>query len=831
MSQISATVRLRPTRFAFIVRPDDKTRALEIFRINTCLWGGRFNPIIPFFKKVPSWWDRHGRRFDTPGKIVNGYLDRYEPDFIVEAEKGLAHGLGFDPDRVLQLNEVLSGEHDVPKHGHGLCTVDIYKDLYKTEFQFQRRDAHDIATATAEDSAFDAFSACVFGDFPRDEELGYIRTAFEYAFRPNNLTINARSLAQIYASGMTSPLRISREKIQIDYHDYNDGGIFVLDARKPRDLIDYWNLRTLRRQVVAIPVQWLDDLSELCRDLIRHAYRPVPGNMNGVMHRVPVMFSRSIAQNEIEELYKRYFIVDVEGANVRQDWYPPIWRKDPPFVSGYPRPTLNAGTKTFDLQVKEGKPSILLASLHPEFAEAFGGKNRWANVVTLRDLGFRSQLATTAPTDYRSPKFSPVRNGGEAPIPTTEGLTVFMKYKEIPQYWELADGSAAISQWLEKSGYKVRLTDAGRASQQVIQMLGGLHGVRSIAKAEIVKLLNGISRRPTMRSIPHNEFLNKVNAAVKGDHWLDRASEDLVASNAVELGMEVRCTKCASWSWYALRQLDNSVTCSLCLRQFRFPSIEPELRKGSRWAYRLIGPFALPDFANGGYAAALTLRFLSVVVGDADDGLTWSTGLELQLSENSKIEADIVCWRQRRRRFGIDHPTEIIFGEAKSFGRGGSLNPVLAAARLKNEDVFTEEDVARMKALAERFPGSVLVLATMKHAKELTKPELQRVRKLAEWGREYIRSTTKTRASVILLTGTELFSSYSLRSTWEELGGKHKELISPTHYHLEDLETLADFTQQLYLGLPSFHVWEDARWKARAARRKGGGSEKVRLPT
>jgi hypothetical protein len=47
MSHVTAQVSLRPIRFAFLVRPDEKKGTLEIFRINTCLWGGRFNPIIP----------------------------------------------------------------------------------------------------------------------------------------------------------------------------------------------------------------------------------------------------------------------------------------------------------------------------------------------------------------------------------------------------------------------------------------------------------------------------------------------------------------------------------------------------------------------------------------------------------------------------------------------------------------------------------------------------------------------------------------------------------------------------------------------------------------
>jgi len=54
MSSISAHVRLRPIRFAFLVRPDDLSRTIEIFRVNTCLWGGKFNPIIPYFTEVQA---------------------------------------------------------------------------------------------------------------------------------------------------------------------------------------------------------------------------------------------------------------------------------------------------------------------------------------------------------------------------------------------------------------------------------------------------------------------------------------------------------------------------------------------------------------------------------------------------------------------------------------------------------------------------------------------------------------------------------------------------------------------------------------------------------
>ena len=49
----TAQMSLRRIRLAFRVRPGDKKGTLEIFRINTCLWGGRSNLII-FYVKYTS---------------------------------------------------------------------------------------------------------------------------------------------------------------------------------------------------------------------------------------------------------------------------------------------------------------------------------------------------------------------------------------------------------------------------------------------------------------------------------------------------------------------------------------------------------------------------------------------------------------------------------------------------------------------------------------------------------------------------------------------------------------------------------------------------------
>ena len=815
MSHISVHVRLRPVRFAFLVRPDDGKRTLDIFRVNTCLWGGKYNPIIPCLQRVPTWWDRHGHRFETAEQIVNGYLDFFEPDFIVETEPGLADGFGFDKERVLQISTLLKREGDRDRSGHGQSVFNLYRDLYRKEFQFARRHEHNIIDVVPEKQSLSAFSACLFGAFPAETDLKYLGKAFTDAFEPKKVSLNGASLVNLYKSGFTSVLRIGQLKIKVDYHDHSNPTLFVLDSHEPRDLIDFWNLRAVRRYVVPVPVQWLDDLSEFCKEFIVKNYRPLPGNPHGVMIRVTVMFARSIPAKDIKRLHTNHFRVNVAGASVHQDWYPSIWRPSPEFTVREMRPTLSAAEKKFDIPFIAEKPEVRFDCLHPEFADEYGNQNSCANVVKLQDWTGKDQIATVFPCDYKNPAFPKFRLGGDLLLPTTEGFVIFPQYKNIPERWKIPDGSTAINNWLKTNGINTVLSDAGRATQQIIQTLGGFWGVASFAHADIVKLLNEISRRPISRSAHHQEFRSRIKNATKNDTWRMRSFESLVERNAVELGLELKCTKCSSWNWYSLKQLDYKMTCSLCLRQFEFPIINPSTRSNSRWAYRLIGPFALPNYADGGYGASLSIRFFSEIIGKYDRAvLTWSAGQKLKLAPKKEVECDFILWYQRKMFFGNDYPTELVFGEAKSF-RGESSEEKRA-----RRDAFQAIDVDRMKELAIHFPGSILVFSTMKKANELSNDEIGRIAKLAKWGREYIRERRQTRAPVIVLTGTELFAPFSLGETWKKMGGRHAQLIEPGWVRTDNLRVLADLTQQLYLNMPSYGTWLEAKWKNRAARRK-----------
>ena len=53
MSAGSVTIKVRPLRIAFIVDPSDREGLQEAIKINSTLWGGTYNPIIPAFRRTP----------------------------------------------------------------------------------------------------------------------------------------------------------------------------------------------------------------------------------------------------------------------------------------------------------------------------------------------------------------------------------------------------------------------------------------------------------------------------------------------------------------------------------------------------------------------------------------------------------------------------------------------------------------------------------------------------------------------------------------------------------------------------------------------------------
>ncbi len=790
MKKINVDISLRPIRFGFVVNPTDSKSLLEIFRINTCLWGGMYNPIIPYFKKIPEWWERDGYKFENADQIINGYLDFFEPDFIVEAEKGIASCLNYEQNRVLQLSDLLINDTE-KNHRYGLSVTEVYQHLYRNEFQFiHKRKPNFIHIRPSKD--INLFSACIFGSFPQHKNVNYYESFYKEVFSPQEIHLDGNKLKELYESEYWCPLKITSANIQIKNNYRIDPSLIILDANKPYDLIDFWNLRTITNNILAIPMQWLENISDFSKEFIINNYRPLPNNPNGVMIHPTVIFSRSIKESKAHELFKNHIQVDKKGANTLQIWYPPIWRSTPEHTIRKTRATLCSSKKELEVSIEENQTDIKFELMSPEFiTNRHNVGHRWANSIRLTEQSNENQLALVFPTDYKRSTLLNI-SFAEIIISSTEGFIVFPKLFDSHAYWRLQNGDVAFANWFKEKDIQINLSKSGRSAQQIIQTLGGFFHLDSIANQEIILLLDNLAKKQNKCATYHKFYNEGIKKIVKRDQLKYRYFEILVDQKVVELGLEVKCSLCDSWNWYKLNKLNATIDCDFCLKSYKFPVKNPLETNEIRWAYRVIGPFAMNKFADGGYATALSLRFFGSVfsTGLPHAGITWSTGMELLFSDKTRIESDFLIWYQRKSIFCLNYPTEFIFGETKSFGK----------------ESFGKKDIARMKILAKKFPGSILVFSTMKDS--LSKYEIQQIRKLAEWGRKHIKNQRTTQAPVIILTGTELFSERFLKISWKNKGGKHEKLAELLNH---DIKQLADLTQQLYLNMPSYFSWMEEK--------------------
>ena len=76
------TQTLRPLKLAYIVRPNDTTSLRKVIETNAFLWGAKYNPVLPLYKKTPQYL-KNNFKINKISELLYGNLKFFEPDFIV----------------------------------------------------------------------------------------------------------------------------------------------------------------------------------------------------------------------------------------------------------------------------------------------------------------------------------------------------------------------------------------------------------------------------------------------------------------------------------------------------------------------------------------------------------------------------------------------------------------------------------------------------------------------------------------------------------------------------------------------------------------------------
>lgn len=809
MENIYGSVALRPTRIGFLTRPTQQhfAQVREIMRLCTCLWGGMFNPIIPVCSSLPAAWRRDNFQEITGSGLGDAYVRFFEPDVFVEAEAGLAEEVGiarskrFSSDRVVSLKQFVGSDgRRRADFSFGLSALDVYQELYEEEFKFAPRKKRRVAVFAKDNP----FSEAVFGGFSSSKPLAYLKKSYIAICEPETFNTSAVDCLRLMQEGYFAPVHATLHELDVTFENRDDPTIFVFDPQKTVDLIDYWNLRQFRSNVFPVNVHWFDQFVGTIRKLITANFRPLPNNKNGVMIHTTVEFARSIDPSIRDALVNAHLGGLPAGSVIYKYWYDPIWRIEWRNAGIQPR-RAKVVSAVVDIEeaVDEKEQMLKLPSPSPKFASKYSFVNnhaRWMNVVNLTDFSVRdSSFALTFPPNVKGDDF-PVLGYADRSLCTREGIVLFQQFKSHRAGLKLMSQQDAVIGWFASRGIKVSPSSSGRNALQVLRSAGGTRGCSLFADEGTVKILDKMAKTIQREADGTTaQYPDRTASIAEWKEVLGRRSRsvfsratlsDFTDHNVMRVGLTLACPHCAKDNWYSLSDVDYEVVCERCLNRFAFPQAGMKFNEAD-WRLRVLGPFSVPDYADGAYATVLTLRLFNDTLYFNRTPTTFATGLDI-VAGSSRFEIDFAGWYSEGKKFWIDPSPVVVFGETKSFGT----------------EVFKERDVRRLKSLAETFPGSYVVFSAMKA--ELADVEKSRIRKFAEWGR-VPQKNGEPRAMVIVLTGSELFADHSIEQTWKKMGGEHAAMVQHPSVSIDDLWTLAEITQRLYLGMPSYWNWRAQR--------------------
>lgn len=762
---------VRPLRLALLVDPYDLDSIRRAISCNTGQWAGMFNPLIPVFKRRPTWWTPRLPFPDwAPSAIdlANAAIEAWDPDFVVECREQPASQPAENLPRMDR--EVLMMHHFDDQRQHspaGVSTRFIIQQLHEELFRFMRAGGPEAVVVGGTGPLAD-FAAAAFGDFG-DGEGRQLASFYRESLGASDIALDASNLLQLlgYASNsipLLPPLRMGTHKLSVFWPFVaRDKVLFLISPSSGIDLIDFWNLRAAGRTVIPVPVE----LASQLMPQISEAFDEIAGGNDG-----PITFAcgRRIPEEKLKEFRDG---LDQPGRTIIDPGLL-TWDYEHEGMD-FQRPDIAGAEDQQRLDIIRERVEFPLITPKLTRRGTAPNLNAWASVVR-----FRPYLNSDDRAAAFSPALGQVGQLLEAWEPLrvearSEGLVTIIG-PESKVNWRPPSGTDVFSWYIRQQGFEPNLSDPGSIATEIVRRLGGLTAMGLVQHPALVALMD-----KAVRSETGTVKLAEVRKATMEARGNDRARADKLLSRLLErrvldLGLTLRCPRCSKSNWYSPGELGRTCECSRCLDQFPFPGVQPP----KEWAYKPRGGFAAPDFARGSYPVLFSLAALDNLAGRG----TWSPSLSL----NDDLEIDFAYWAQDGWRPG---------------GERGEWNLLLGEAKTYCE--FEEKDIDRARALRAKFPGSTFIFSTLRE--NLTKDEINRI---AAFARPTDREDAAAQPDVIVMTALELYARGNLTSAWKEAGGRASE-VAPMHLSAQRswAASIADITQRLHLGLEGYDAW---RW-------------------
>ena len=528
MAHGTVNVRLRPIKLAFLVNPNDKDSLLKAIEINTFLWGGISNPIIPTYKRLPSTWEERWlkTRNLNAQKALSGYLDNFDPDYVVPMGECSDYSLDIgDREKVDDVSDILElvEEDGTPRYGIGL--FEIFNHFIHRELKFQRRHPLDICIPRF-GFRYRIFLASVFGQF--SEKIDTIFWGhFAEALEAKKSDCSAFNYTEFFNPQKLFLARMTGLYLEPRHH--RERRIFFLDAAKGLDIMDYWNLRAVGWNVIPIPKQFAQSAKTKRPTLEFITANYLTNDSSPKVYHDLTLKSRSISEDEHQLFRDSLATFQSDGAYTEPKLvipspYPRMWNEWARDSDGVECCDLDGGTDHHEISTNQ--ETIRFKTLDPKFMNRFGGHGeaRFANEIELRLYGDEELFAEIIPEGGRRLATAISFSAFNWRL-SRKALVYLSRYSEWTVSLSLPRSEVIFTKWLESKGWTVELSSAGRIANQMMRQLGGRSATGILATKGIIQLLGEMNSS--------NVILSKLSNQVAD--LLDLLKQDVFQTMSAEV--------------------------------------------------------------------------------------------------------------------------------------------------------------------------------------------------------------------------------------------------------------------------------------------------------
>lgn len=631
---------LRPIRFGLLQDVISVDGLLEAVRLNSFLWGGALNPIIPAGERPPDRWSRdifgHPRDAD---QLVNLCIDRFAPDSLVvmpgsRTTVRLPARAVFDYSE-LSSQQILDRPANYVLNRFGISTVEVLDQYLAREMHYEQRHPIKFVQPTLGEEC-PLFEAVVFGALP--DESDYLRLIETFGLTVERPSISLDDYLTYLHPRYAFIRRISGYGVW-QYHV--PPSFFILDPASPEDLADLLMLRAFGKNVVPIPKQSIGNqtFTALLREIVGGGAPEI---------RIP----ESISDIEIEHLIPQ---IGIEATFIRHrngdSLEPELVKDEQPYHSQRSTVSLEAGRAAVHL-IEPFDGGIL----------TYPGR-QFANDVEVSAFDAKRLPADVFPADLQTiwapDMYYHLTNGR-----ISKNSVTFYSHLDNEVDFPLPDATAIVRDFYRTKGCEAKPSDEGLRAAQALSVIGGLgeawmlvtHSLDMLLTAEEAFGVDGVMSAREFHHACVRRERDEPDQRIRQTRANGHARR-LLRIGVMGLGVSIQCDTCRRSPWFSMETLSPRLRCGYCHAEIRL--LEKPDKLSNAWAYKLQAPFADRDVRSNLLGIFGAAGFFNEVRGSDK---TICLGLDIsRTDETSEVDLTILA----EGRHGRFPSFDVVMVEAK----------------------------------------------------------------------------------------------------------------------------------------------------------------------